>query len=335
MTSESVLARIAEFLETIWTHPAAAAQFLESPDTALGAHNLSQSDLVGVDLPSVAGGLAGSGGLSPEGRQVLVNFASGPSPHHGGPVQHIGHVTHAVHHSNPTVQKIFVDNSQTFNIDNSTHFVNNGTIGGDVVFDNDANVATNGGVIVNGAGGDVAVGTTGAVVNTGDGDVIQAKDSAVLTGGSGGKGDEGRDRAPEGKDDDHGDDDHGDDHDDDGGKHHGDPAPVDDDLSFGHGDSDGHDHDQHHHQDDQQERDGQHGRHGDQHQDADGQDGQQDGTDDHDPGLDPTAAAPDPTLVEGHDDQHDSVTQPQVHGDEGVDGHDTHHDPHAGDLVDV
>jgi hypothetical protein len=142
MPSESVLARIAEFLETIWEHPSAAAQFVESPDTALASQDLSQADLQGVDLSAVAGGLAGSGGMSPEGQRVLTDFAQSPgsSGHYGGtPVQQIGHITRAVHHDNPTVQKVFVDNHQTFNIDNSVNFNNNGgVINGDVTLSNNA-----------------------------------------------------------------------------------------------------------------------------------------------------------------------------------------------------
>jgi hypothetical protein len=331
MPSESVLARIAEFLQTIWEHPAAAAQFVDSPETALATHGLSESDLQGVDLPSVAGGLAGAGGLSPEGQRVLVQFAQS-EPTGGSPVQHIGYVTRAVHHDNPTVQKVFIDKHQEFNVDNSVHINNNGgVINGDITVaqDNDTTIATGNATAFGAGSHDNASAGAGGIAAGGD--VAQADHGGVVAQGSGsGSGDS----ASSGHDDQgHDDQSHGDGKDGDGkdgdGKdgdsgHDGEhKAP---DFSFGEGDTQ--------QRDDQQD---QHGKHGqdDQHDDGshDGDADQQHGDGQGgDPGLDPTAAAADPTLVEGHDDQHgfdQHHSGPQMPDD----AHDQHHGGDAGDLM--
>jgi hypothetical protein len=328
MPSESVLARIVEFLQTIWEHPAAAAQFVDSPQTALATHGLSESDLQGVDLASVAGGLAGAGRLSPEGQRVLVEFAQSP-PSHGTPVQHIGHVTRAVHHDNPTVQKIFTDRHQVFNIDNSVNVDNNGeVINGDVLVaqDNDTTTAT-GNATAFGAGshGNVAAGPGGIAAG---GNVTQADHVAVVAQGSGsGAGDPGG-SGEDGHPEDSGHDDEG--HD---GQGHGGDARTPD-LSFGEGDTQQHDdqdgdrqgHHGRHDQDDRHDDGSQDGDRAGQHEDGQDEDGQ-----DGDRGVDPTAAAADPTLVEGHEDQHGFD---QHHGaPETDDDQPGHHGPDQGDLL--
>jgi hypothetical protein len=187
-TDQNVLARIAEWLESLWRDPAAAAEFAESPDTSLASHDLSQSDLDGVDLRGVAGGLGGSGHFSPDGRHALQQFSSSPPPvHHVTPVQEVAFVTREVHHDNPVINKIFNDNS--VNIDNSQNVFNQGGfIGGDITFDSDVTIASGDGAVAAGEGADVNAATgDGAVANVG-GEVNQASGagSQVIDGGVGG-----------------------------------------------------------------------------------------------------------------------------------------------------
>lgn len=173
-TEPNVLSRIAEWLESIWSDPSAAAEFAESPATSLAGHDLSQSDLDGVDLRHVAGGIGSSSQLSPDGRYALQQFASSPAPvHHVAPVQEVAFVTREVHHSNPVINKIFNDNS--VNIDNSQNVFNQGGfIGGDINFDNDVTVASGDGAVAAGPGASVNAATgDGAIANVG-GEVNQA-----------------------------------------------------------------------------------------------------------------------------------------------------------------
>lgn len=186
-TEQNVLARIAEWLESIWSDPAAAAEFAESPATSLATNDLSQSDLDGVDLRGVASGIGGHG-LSPDGRHALHQFVSSPPPaHHVTPVQEVAFVTREVHHNNPVVNKIFNDNS--VNIDNSQNLFNQGGfIGGDINFDNDVTVASGDGAVAAAEGSSVNAATgDGAVANVG-GEVNQASGagSQVIDGGVGG-----------------------------------------------------------------------------------------------------------------------------------------------------
>jgi hypothetical protein len=305
MPSESVLARILEFLESIWSRPAAAAQFAESPDTALASHDLSRADLAGVDLRSVAGGMQGAGGISPEGRLALRQFAQSPDAPHGSAVQHIGSLTRHVHRDDPTVQKLFVDHSQTFTIDNSQTLVNNGLVDGDITFDNDVNVATGRGVIVGENSQATVANGAGSVAQSGGGDVVQAEDSAVLTGGDGDGGEGGQ-----------------------GGQ-------GQEDLPFGDGDTAGEGHraeggDQGRHDGRQPDVHDENDQQSDAHREPAGVPGGQD-SQGRDPAHDPTAAEADPTLVEGSPEQQEMV---QPHEGLEADGtSDVHHDAGGDQLL--
>jgi hypothetical protein len=332
MPTSDIIQRVTEWLASLVDNPAAAAELAENPGASLANHDLSQSDLDGVDLRSVAGGLGGSAGVSPEGRAVLTQFAeSPPSSHHVSPIHQVSHVTQAAHHDNPQVTRIFQDNS--VNIDNSQTFVNNGFVGGDISFDNDVNVAQDGGVIANQNSGPVVAATQGSVA-AGD-DVTQAKNSTVLQsdqeGGDGNGGDgngipannDRGDQGDPGRQQDGQEDRSG--HEDNGG-HDGQDLPFGEGAG-GHGQQEGQD---------QHDQDGQHdGKDGDHEENPEDGDHEDDGSQDptaeadHQPELDPTHGDSEP-----EPDQHSQHFQPQVEP-EGDHGPGADHPPLDDHLLDA
>ena len=292
--------------------------------------------------------MAGAGGLSPEGQRVLVQYAQS-QPTGGSPVQQIGHVTRVVHHDDPTVQKIFIDKHQEFNIDNSVNIDNHGgVINGDigVVQNNDTTIATGNATAFGAGSHDNASAGAGGIAAGGD--VAQADHGGVVAQGSG-SGDPARSGNDDQGHDDQGHDDQGHDLD----TNHGDGKDSGDGKDGGDGKDSGSGHDGDHGdgqgtpdfsfgEGDTQQRDDQQDqphKHGQDDQDDQHDDGSLDGgSDQHqgdghggDPGTDPTAAAVDPTLVEGHDDQH-GFDQHHSGPDLPDDVH-GHHGGGAGDLA--
>jgi hypothetical protein len=173
-----LIARIHDWLLSLWTDPEAAAQFAENPAVDLAKNNLDQEALNHVNLRGIAGGVADAPGLPEGGRQVLHSFANSPSSHSSG-TREIFHVTREVHHENPVIQKIFQDNS--VHVDNSQTLINDGIIFGDVDLDNNAATAIGPGAVA--ASGDATVNAAtgdGAVANQGDGDVNQAANGSQI-----------------------------------------------------------------------------------------------------------------------------------------------------------
>jgi hypothetical protein len=165
-----LISRIEEWLSDIWSDPAAAAEFAESPATSLASHNLSQSDLSSANLRQAAGNVGSNGNVSAEVRSHAQNFShSHSSGHH--PVQEVAVVTKEIHHDRPQVTNVFNDNSTHF--DQSQTLINNGIIeDSEIEFDNhsanaigDGSAAASGGSNVNNASGDGAVANQGGTVN--------------------------------------------------------------------------------------------------------------------------------------------------------------------------
>src|SRR5690348_17678546 len=124
-----LIARIHDWLLSLWTNPEAAAQFAENPAVSLASSNLNQDALNSVNLRAIAGDVANAPGIPSGGRNVLHSFASSPESHQSN-TREVFHVTREVHHDQPIIQRIFEDNST--HIDNSTTLINKGIIDGDV-----------------------------------------------------------------------------------------------------------------------------------------------------------------------------------------------------------
>jgi len=176
-----LLARIHDWLLTLWTNPEAAAQFAENPAVSLASNNLSQDSLNSANLRHIAGDVAGTPGLPAGGQHVLNSFAHSPSS--SGGVREVFHVTREVHHDNPIIQKIFQDNS--VHIDNSQTFVNNGIVDGNISLDNNSATAIGHGAVAGAGGATVNAATgDGSVANHGEGDVNQASGHGQIIDGS-------------------------------------------------------------------------------------------------------------------------------------------------------
>jgi hypothetical protein len=177
-----LIARIHDWLTSLWTNPEAAAQFAENPTVSLASNNLSQDALNSVNLRHIAGDVANAPGIPDGGRNVLHSFANSPGGHSSN-ANEVYHVTREVHHDQPIIQRIFEDNST--HIDNSTTFVNRGIIDGDVDLSNNSSIAIGDGAVS--ASGEATVNAAtgaGAVANQGSGDVNQADGQSQIIDGS-------------------------------------------------------------------------------------------------------------------------------------------------------
>ena len=178
-----VIARLHDWLLSLWTNPEAAAQFAENPAVSLASNNLSQDALNSVNLRHIAGDVANAPGIPSDGRHVLNSFAHSPSSSGSSGVRDVFHVTREVHHENPVIQKIFQDNS--VHIDNSQTFVNNGIVDGDISLDNNSATAIGQGAVAGAGGATVNAATgDGSVANQGSGDVNQASGHGQVIDGS-------------------------------------------------------------------------------------------------------------------------------------------------------
>ena len=179
---QDLIARIHDWLMSLWTDPEAAAQFAENPAVSLASNNLSQDSLNQVNLRHIAGDVANAPGLPDGGRHVLNSFANSPSSHSSG-TREVFHVTQEVHHDNPIIQKIFQDNS--VHIDNSQTLINNGIIDGSVDQSNNSSTAIGHGAVSASGGSDVNAATgDGSVANQGDGTVNEASGHGQVISGS-------------------------------------------------------------------------------------------------------------------------------------------------------
>jgi len=178
-----LIARVHDWLLSLWTDPEAAAQFAENPAVSLASNNLDQNALGQVNLRHVAGDVANAPGIPESGRNVLHSFANSPASSGSSSVREVFHVTREVHHDSPVIQKIFNDNS--VHIDNSQTFINKGIIDGDISLDNNSATAIGHGAVA-GAGGSTINAATGdgSVANQGDGTVNQASGHGQVIDGS-------------------------------------------------------------------------------------------------------------------------------------------------------